>query len=78
MYLHSSSVEVAIRLRPRPPHRRPLAAIEHPEVDSRAIDDPPHNAIQGVDLPNDVALANASDGRVARKFACPPAAQHED
>lgn len=69
-HLHGGSVEVSICLRPWPPHGGTLAAIEHPEVDSRAVDHPPHHAVQGVDLPHDVPLADAPNGWVARKFTC--------
>lgn len=52
LYLHCGPVEISIRLRPRSSHRRPLASVQHPEVDARAVDNPTHDAVQGVDLPN--------------------------
>ena len=46
-------------------HGRPLAAIEHAELDAGGIDGPGHGAPEGVDLADDLSLAHAADGRIA-------------
>jgi hypothetical protein len=35
-------------------------------LDAAAIGDPPHQAVQGIDLADQMSFAQASDGRVAR------------
>lgn len=51
-YLHRGAVQVSIRLRPGSSHGGTFASVENPKVYSCAIDDPAHDAVQGVDLPN--------------------------
>ena len=63
--LHGAAVELAVGLGAGPAHRRALAPVEHAELDAGAVDDPAHQAVQGVDLAHQVALAQAADGRVA-------------
>ena len=66
---HGLLVETAVRLGPGPLHRRPLGPVEHPELDARAVDGPPHDAVQGIDLAHQVALAQPADRRIAGHFA---------
>ena len=42
--LHLELVRLLVGLRARRPHRRPLAAIEHAELDSRRVDNLTHHA----------------------------------
>ena len=46
-----------------------LAPVEHPEVDPRLVDGAAHDAVERVDLPHEVALADAADRRVAGHLA---------
>jgi hypothetical protein len=46
--------------------RRPLGLVEPAELDAGAIDDLGHLAAERVDLPDQVALGDPADGRVAR------------
>ena len=47
------------------PHRRSLAPVQHPELDSRAVRYNPHLPAEGIDLADDLPLGNAPDRRVA-------------
>lgn len=47
-------------------HGRPdPAAVQHSELDATGIGDPPHQAVQGIDLANQMALAETADRGVA-------------
>ncbi len=61
--LHGGGVELAVGLRARPAHRRPLAPVEHPELDAAAVGDASHQAVERVDLAHEMALAEAADRR---------------
>ena len=67
--LHHLLIAAAIRLSPEGPHRRALAPVEHPVLDAGLVCSPGHLAPQGVDFPDQVALACAADGRVAGHIA---------
>ena len=60
-----AGVELAVGLSPRPAHRRTLAAIEHSKLDAAGIGDPAHQAIQRIDLADQMALAETADGGIA-------------
>jgi len=49
----------------RRPDGRPLARIEHAELDSGAVGRPCHRAPQGIDLADQMALADAADRGIA-------------
>ena len=66
---HGAAVEIPIRLRPRRPHRRPLAGVKHPNLDAGQVRSPGHGAVQGVYLPHQMAFADAADGGVAGHLA---------
>jgi len=68
-FLHGCRVELAVGLGARPAHRRPLAAVEHAELDAAAIGHAAHQAVQGVDLAHQMAFAESSDRRIARHRA---------
>ena len=66
---HRLAVELAVGLGARPPHRRPLAAVQHAELDAGAVDRPAHDAVERVDLAHQMALGEPADRRVARHLA---------
>ena len=63
--LHCLRIEFAVGLGAGPTHRRPLAAIEDPELDAAGIGHAAHQAVQGIDLAHQMALAEPADGRIA-------------
>ena len=67
--LHGGGVELAVGLRARPAHRRPLAPVEHAELDAAAVGDASHQAIERIDLAHQMALAEPADRRIARHGA---------
>ena len=67
--LHRRRIELAVGLGARAAHRRPFAAIEHPELDAAGIGDAAHQAIERIDLAHQMALAEPADGRIARHGA---------
>ena len=67
--LHRRAEETAVRLGARPPHRGSLAPVEHAELDAGAIDGAAHDSVQGIDLADQMSLAQAADRRVARHDA---------
>ena len=58
-------VEPAVGLGARRPDGGALAAVEHAELDAGLVGDEAHEAAEGVDLADDLALADAADGGVA-------------
>lgn len=48
------------------PNSRTLAAIQHVELDAGLVDDPPSQPVEGINLPNHGAFADASKARIAR------------
>ena len=50
-------------------HGRALGSIEQPELDAGCVGDPAHQAVERVDLADQMALAEPADGRVARHLA---------
>ena len=67
--LHHLLVQPPVRLGPEGPHRRPLPPVEHPVLDAGPVGGLRHLAPQGVQLPDQVALAGAADGGVAGHVA---------
>ena len=63
--LDRGPVERAIRLRAGAAHRRALAAVQDAELDAGPIDGAAHEAVQRVDLADQVPLGQAADRRVA-------------
>ena len=59
-------VQVAINLRPGGPYRRTLAGIEDTELYPAPVRSPGHDPAQGVYFLDQVAFADAADGRIAR------------
>ncbi len=62
-------IQDPIRLRPGGTHRRPLAAVQHPELDAGAVGGPRHGATERVDFLDQVALADPADGRITGHLA---------
>ena len=64
-------IELAVGLGPRPSDRRSLAPVEQPELDSGLVGHPAHQAVERVDLPDQVALAQTRrwpDCRTSRRW----------
>ena len=64
--LHHLLVLPAVCLRPQRPHRRAFAPVQHTVLDAGLVRRLGHFAAQSVQLPHQVALACAANGRVAR------------
>ena len=64
--LHGAAIELAVGLGPGPAHRRPLPAVEHAELDAGPVRGDAHDAVERVDLADQVALADAADRRDCR------------
>jgi hypothetical protein len=62
--LHGGGVKPAVRLCPWPAYRRTLAAVEHPKLNARGVGNPTHQAIQCIDLTNEMTLAKTTDRRI--------------
>ena len=58
-------VQDAVGLGPGRAHGRPLARVQHPELDAGAVGGERHRAAQRIDLADQVTLADAADCRVA-------------
>ena len=67
--LHGLAVELAVGLGARALHGRPLGAVEQPELDAGRVGHPAHQAVQGIDLAHQMALAEPADGRIAGHLA---------
>ena len=63
--LHGGGIEFSIGLGPWPPDRGTLAPVEHAELDATGIGHPPHQTIEGIDLADEMTLAETTDGRIA-------------
>src|SRR3954454_15337255 len=59
--LHSPLVKLSISLRSRAAHRWSFAAVEKPELNAGRVRHPSHQAIQRVDLADQMALTQATD-----------------
>ncbi len=63
--LHGGGVKLAVRLGARSADRRTLAAVQHPKLDPAGIGDPAHQTVQGIDLADQMTLAETADGGIA-------------
>src|SRR5438552_15424149 len=66
---HGAAVQRPVALRAWGPDSRPLGAVEHPELDRRAIGGPPHDPAEGIDLAHHGALRDPADGGIAGHVA---------
>src|SRR6516165_12712574 len=64
-----AAIELAVSLGAWSAHRCALAAIEDAELDPGAVDRPPHNAVQRIDLAHQMALAEPANRGIARHLA---------
>gem|GEM_PF-4129729 len=55
--LDGLTIQFSVSLGTRSPHGWPFGAIEHFEMDTRAINCPTHQAVKSVNLPNEMPLA---------------------
>ena len=67
--LHRLPVKLAVGLGAGALHRRALAAVQHAELDAGRVGDPAHQAVERVDLADQMALAEPANGRIAGHFA---------
>src|SRR5215471_943886 len=67
--LHRRGVELAIRLGSRTSHRRPLPAVEHAKLNASEIRNAAHQAVERIDLPHQMPLAETTDRGIARHRA---------
>jgi hypothetical protein len=67
--LHGFAIKLPISLRPGPTHCRAPTFIQNTKLDSTAVNDTAHNAVQGVDLTDKVPLRKPANSRVAGHFA---------
>ncbi len=67
--LHRLTIKLAVGLGARAAHRRALAPVQKPELDSRRIRDPAHQPIQRINLAHQMALAQPANRRVAGHLA---------
>jgi hypothetical protein len=63
--LHGLAVAPPVCLGAGTADRRPLASIEDAKLNARPVDRPAHEAVEGIDLPHQMAFAQSADGRIA-------------
>ncbi len=63
---HAGRILNAICLRARRPHRRPLAFVQHAELNAGIIDRQAHLSAHGIQLAHELALGHATNGGIAR------------
>ena len=67
--LHRLPVQLAVSLSARPLYGGTLGAVQHPELNASSIGDAAHQTVESIDFTDQMPLAEAADGRVARHFA---------
>jgi hypothetical protein len=67
--LNGLAVELAVGLSPGTPDRRPLAPVQHAELNSRGVSGFAHDSVEGVDFTDEVSFAQAADRRIAGHLA---------
>jgi hypothetical protein len=67
--LHRQAIEVPVHLGTGAPDSRTLAPVQHFEVNAGSVRRRRHDAIQGIDFPYEVTLANSADRRIAGESA---------
>jgi hypothetical protein len=60
-FLHGGGIEFAVGLGARAAYGRSLAAVEQTELDATGVRYPSHQAIESIDLANEMALAEAAN-----------------
>ena len=69
--LNRLAVELPVGLRARAMNGRAARLVQHPELDTRAVDRPSHNPVERIDLTHQMTLAKPAYGRVAGHLADP-------
>ena len=67
--LNGLPIKLAVGLGTRSAHGGALGKIEGAELDTAPVDGPAHDAIQRIDLADQMALAQSADRRIARHLA---------
>ena len=67
--LHGLAIKLAVGLGAGALHRGAFAPVQHAELDAGGVSHPAHQAVEGVDLAHQMALAEAANGRIAGHFA---------
>src|SRR4051812_49666825 len=63
--LYGSGVKLAVRLSARSANCWTLATVQHPKLDPTGIGRPAHETVQGIDLTDQMTLAETADGGIA-------------
>ena len=63
--LHRRAIELAVGLSARAAHGRAFGAIEQPKLDSGGVGDAAHEAVERIDLADELPLAQPADRRIA-------------
>ena len=63
--LHGLRIKLAVGLGARAAHGRAFAAVQNAELDAAGVGDAAHEAVQGIDFPHQMALAEPANGRIA-------------
>ncbi len=66
--LHGGAIKRPVGLGAGPAHGRAFAAVEQAELNPGPVRDPAHQAVQGIDLPHQMAFADTADGGIAGHF----------
>ena len=67
--LHFRTVQITVRLRPRPAHGWTFGAVQHPKLNPRRIGHTRHHAVQRVDLANQMPFAQSAYRGIAGHLA---------
>jgi hypothetical protein len=63
--LNSKPIQLSIGLGAGPPDCGPLAPVEHPKLDARLICRFTHQAVKGIDFPDQLALSQSTNRGIA-------------
>ena len=66
---HGAAIQPAVGLGARATHRRPFASVQQLEMNAGRVRHLAHQAVKGIDLANQMSLADPADRRVARHLA---------
>ena len=67
--LHGLAVKLAVGLGAGALHRGAFAPVQHAELDAGGVSHPAHQAVEGVDLADQMPLAEPANGRIAGHLA---------
>ncbi len=66
---HRGFVQYSVGLGAGGPYRRPFAAVKNAELDTATVGGAGHHPTQGIDLLNQMPLADTADGRIAAQLS---------